>query len=214
MRAEHREGPGTGRLDHLVVAGPDLAEAVAWVEDALGTPSAEGGAHPGIGTRNRLIGLGGGGYLEVIGPDPAQPAPGSPRPFGIDALDRPRLVGWAWAVPSGELADRAARAAAAGFDPGPPRAMSRRTPSGALVSWRLTPLRAGLLPFLIDWEDSPHPSEGLPGVALRSLELLTPEPGAIASGLAALGARADVRQASHPALVAHLTTPAGAATLT
>ena len=47
------------------------------------------------GTRNALLSLGPGTYLEIIGPDPEQPTPAQPRPFGIDDLKEPRLVTWA-----------------------------------------------------------------------------------------------------------------------
>ncbi|MEZ7125980.1 VOC family protein [Nonomuraea sp. AD125B] len=71
-------------LDHLVYATPDLDATVAELERRLGVRAAVGGRHPGLGTRNRLIGLGGRSYLEVIGPDPEQEEPAGPRPFLIN----------------------------------------------------------------------------------------------------------------------------------
>jgi hypothetical protein len=33
-------------------------------------------------------------YLEIVGPDPAQPKPAAPRRFGVDDLKEPTLIGW------------------------------------------------------------------------------------------------------------------------
>lgn len=75
-------------LDHLVVAARTLEEGVAYVADTLGIEPAGGGAHPSMRTHNRLFGLWGRAYLEVIAADPDAPAPadGRPRPrlFGLD----------------------------------------------------------------------------------------------------------------------------------
>ncbi|MGG2465305.1 VOC family protein [Streptomyces sp. RGM 3693] len=184
-------GPDTDPvLDHLVYATPDLDRTVAEVAELTGVRPVRGGHHPGRGTCNYLLGLGGGGYFEIIGPDPAQPAPGRPRWFGIDALDGPRLV--AWAVRVTGIAGRVARARAAGYDPGDPVAMSRRTPDGTELAWQLTPPGAGggLTPFLLDWGGGPHPSgAGLPVVPLVSLAARHPDPAAARAEWAALGVR-------------------------
>ncbi|MFE0189978.1 VOC family protein [Streptomyces sp. NPDC058989] len=177
-------------LDHLVYATPDLEGTVAEVAELTGVRPVRGGSHPGRGTRNHLLDLGGGAYFEIVGPDPEQPAPAGPRWFGIDALTGPRLV--AWAVRVTAIADRVAAARARGADPGDPAAMARRTPEGARIAWRLTPPERaqGLSPFLLDWGDAPHPSgSGLPRVPLVSLHATHPDPGAARDALAALGVR-------------------------
>ena len=81
-------------VDHLVYATPDLTLGIDTLERLLGVRATPGGQHPGLGTRNALIALGPSTYLEIIGPDPDQPKPATPRRFGIDELTAPRLTTW------------------------------------------------------------------------------------------------------------------------
>lgn len=196
------ERPG---LDHLVLAAPDLEQAVTWFAGVTGVRPAPGGSHIGLGTANHLVALGGGGYLEIIGPDPAQPDPDQPRPFGIDALSTPRLV--TWAVGTGDLDLTVQQARAAGYDPGDPQAMSRRTPAGAWLNWRLTPARLeladGLVPFLIGWGTTPHPTtRDLPLTPLLELSARHPDPAPAADALAALGVELSLTAGEPAALIA------------
>src|SRR5699024_8908953 len=66
--------PIPAQLDHVILAGPDLPEAISAVEQLTGVRAAPGGKHP-TGTANALIAFTVGGrrvphYLELIGPDP------------------------------------------------------------------------------------------------------------------------------------------------
>jgi hypothetical protein len=173
-------------LDHLVLATPDLEATVAEFTRRTGVTPAPGGAHPGLGTRNHLVGLGGRSYLEIVGPDPEQPEPAGPRPFGVDRLAGPAVPTWAISPP--DLAAAIAAARARGHDPGPVRPMSRRTPDGTLLRWRLTDAASGLVPFLIDWGDSRHPAtSGLPVTPLLTVSASTPDPEQVHGPLTALG---------------------------
>lgn len=171
-------------IDHLVYAVPDLAEAVSDIESRCGVAPTPGGAHVGLGTFNALLGLGGRTYLEIIGPDPAQPEPQAPRPFGIDALTEPRLVSWCVA-PNHTLDEVVRISQRAGYDPGDIQAMTRRRPDGVVLEWSLTTpsltdSEEGVLPFFIDWGRTAHPSESIPvGGTLVSLDLFHPQPRSI-----------------------------------
>ena len=178
-------------LDHVVLAGPDLSGAVAWFAELTGVEPAPGGRHEEWGTANYLVDLGRGAYLEIIGPDPEQPEPERPRPFGIDDLTAPRVV--TWARSSAGIDALVAEAREAGYDPGEPVAMSRRTADGELLEWRLTEPRFdygdGLVPFLIDWGTTPHPTaRGLPAAPLLEFAGRHPDPASVRPALTALGA--------------------------
>ncbi len=152
-------------FDHLVIAGPDLQELVELMLDRTGVRSVPGGPHPGLGTTNELIGIGPSTYVELIGPDRAQPSPDDPRPFGIDHLKKPTLVTWAVAVDDIDTAT--ASVAEAGLDPGVAFPMSRVRPDGISLNWKLAipPSKelGGVMPFLICWDSgTPHPAASLP----------------------------------------------------
>lgn len=201
----------TAAIDHLVYAVPDLDSAVEELDERLGVRPAGGGRHDGWGTRNALLDVDGGTYLEVIGPDPSQPDPDGPRLFGVDDLVEPRLV--AWAARTTEIDATAEHARQTGFDPGPSAAGSRIRPDGVVLSWRLTvPPATGVtvLPFLIDWGDSPHPSVHAPkGVVLEGLAAEHPDPVGTAAKLAAIGVDIAVTPGPQPLLLARLRTSDG-----
>jgi hypothetical protein len=180
-------------LDHLVLAGPHLATLVADFERLTGVRPAPGGRHVGAGTANHLVGLGGTAYLELIGPDPDAGEPEQPRPFGIDALTEATLV--TWAIHPFEFDERITTARSGDYEPGRVRSMSRRTADGDLLRWRLAvPDNGhGLVPFLIDWGDTPHPtSAGLPEVSLESLSATHPTPSDVLLALDVLGVDLEV----------------------
>jgi hypothetical protein len=199
-------------LDHLVYAAPHLEPVVAEAATRLGVEPSPGGRHIGLGTRNALLALGQGAYLEIIGPDVDQGDPEIPRPFGIDLLDAPRLVAWAVRVDDVDAAVAAARAT--GIDPGDAFAMARATPDGDTLHWRLTfPTGAGPVhpvPFLIEWGDTRHPAAtAATGARLVSLRGEHPDPTALAAAVTALGASLAVTAAPEPRLVAVLEGPGG-----
>lgn len=198
-------------LDHLVLATNDLESTVDWVAGALGVTPAPGGQHLGVGTRNYLLGLGSSEYLEIMGPDPDQPEPRSERPFGIDDLDRPRLK--AWVARSAALEDAAASAAKHRYELGPIEEMSRVTPDGQVLRWRLTrrhPSTVSVIPLLIDWGDTPHPSTRAPaGTSLTAFSAVHPQPEEMRIVLAALGLDLAVSFGPEARLIAQLSGPAG-----
>ena len=187
-------------IDHFVVATPDLAASARWFDSEHGISLATGGQHMGFGTRNLLSNLGGGTYLEVIGPDPEQPAPSQPRPFGVDGLAAQRLIGWAARVDAMDATiDAAGRV---GWSVGDAVPMSRTRPDGVTLNWELTMpvLIAGLAvrPFLIHW-GSEHPTISMPEAArLRTLRVIGDADLATHLGAVTADARLETRVGATP----------------
>jgi len=200
-------------IDHLVHATPDLDATIEAFARSTGIVPEVGGSHAGLGTRNALVSLGS-SYLELIGPDPDQPAPAAPRPFGLDDLTGPAFVAFAVRPGAHESIEQLAAAAAdAGVDPGDVVSMSRTRPDGVELRWRLTfphPERGPGVPFLIDWGDTPMPSDSIgPRAELIDLRLVDPDPDPIRSLLAALGLTVDVEVGPGRAMQVRIDGPTG-----
>ena len=200
------------KVDHLVYATPDLAAAVEHLAQQIGIRATAGGQHPGRGTRNFLLSLGPTVYLEIIGPDPEQPAPPAPRTFGIDNLAEARLV--SWAVHESDLTEAARNAASHGIGLGPVTDGSRRRPDGVLLKWRYTSPQAlvadGIIPFFIDWGTSDHPARSAAqGATLTSLRAEHPDAERVQQMLKQLGLDLPVTKGPKPALIATVESPRG-----
>lgn len=157
-------------LDHIAVACADLVAGEAWLTRLLGAPAGGGGAHPLMGTHNRLWSLGPADYLELIAIDPAAPAPGRTRWFGLDGFaGPPRLAGWVVQAPDRTPAPEGSR---------------WETAARGDLHWRITIAEDGRMPpnglgpALIDWGAAPHPATRLPdhGLRLTRLALSHPAP--------------------------------------
>lgn len=198
-------------------AVPDLSEAVASLGRLTGVTPAPGGRHERYGTRNALASLGDGSYLEIISTDPGEPGPQVPPPFGLDRVTVPRLN--AWAFRGDDLDAAIARGREYGVDVGSPIELSRDLPGGSTLRWRLTVPDGGLgtdlVPFFIDWGDSPHPSETAPqGIRLTSVVVGHPDPEWFLGLLEAFDLEYPVIRAAQPTLQAMLSGPAGKLLLT
>jgi hypothetical protein len=202
-------------IDHLVYGVPDLDEGMDGIELLLGTRPARAGRHPAYGTRNALLSLGPTCYLEVIAPDPELPTPDRGIGFGVGGLTKPRLVTWSLRHPAIEAA--AVRADLGGVEPG-----RRERADGTVLSWKLTDPYAermgGVIPFLIDWGETPHPASSAPsGSRLVGIRLEHPVPARVLERLDLLEAdftEVDVVRGDEPCIVALIETPGGAVELT
>jgi hypothetical protein len=218
MKAGEHLIPASAAVDHLLLGVADLDRGIAWVERTTGVKAAVGGSHPGAGTRNALISLGGRQYLEIIAPDPVQPS----YNFHIDVrtLSEPRLI--TWAARTTEVNAIAKEAREAGHQIFGPRDGSRARPDGKVLKWKTVGVvnkfgQEGVepIPFFIEWAaDSLHPSQDSPkGCELQSFEIEHPNPADVIEVLKKLGIGAEVKRARKVSLVATLNTPKGKVTL-
>jgi hypothetical protein len=197
-------------LDHIILGISDLERGIAWMERKSGVRAVMGGVHPGRGTRNALLSLGHRRYLEIMAPDPAQPASSETR--GLGHLSSPRIIGWASHLDSAQaIADHLTKS---GIAFSGPTAGSRKRPDGRVLDWQtveLTDDAAGTLPFFIEWgAHSPHPSEDSPlGLSLLSFEAGAPDPTSPLAVSNALGLGLHVGKRPHPILRARFRGPRG-----
>ena len=164
------------RLDHLsYAAGPDGLGATAQrLGSALGAGFHDGGLHPRFGTRNFVLPLANGVYLEVVA---ALDHPAADKaPFGQAVKARTEAGGgWlAWVVAVDDIAPIETRLGRAAVDG------HRRRPDGVDLSWRqmgvLDLLDDPALPFFIQWTSAPalHPSaahDGDPTPGITKVEV-------------------------------------------
>lgn len=162
------------RLDHLsYAAGPDgLKGTAARIGALLGEEFQDGGIHPRFGTRNMVLPLTAGTYIEVVA---VLDHPASDKaPFGQAVRARSELgggwLGWVVAVDDiTKVEERLGRESVQG---------NRHRPDGFELRWRQIGVK-GLqsdpqLPFFIQWQspEEQHPSAGATGdVRLGALEI-------------------------------------------
>ncbi len=203
-------------LDHLLWAAPDLDAGNALFEQISGVAPVIGGAHPGFGTRNALTSLSDAEYLEIISPDPTQDLAGT-RGALIAAMTQPQML--TFALRAADLEAVAQRAQDAGLATEGPIDMSRATPEGVLLEWRVLRLAddrwPGRLPFFIDWKDAPHPARTTPGgCRLDDIYALSPDRLALRRVYDAIGCDVPVHAGATNGFVATLTGPNGKVVLT
>ena len=201
-------------MDHLLLGAADLDRGIDWVEKTTGVRAAIGGVHPGRGTRNALLSLGGRQYLEIIAPDPAQPP--ANLTMNLRGLTEPRLIGWAAAA--SDIDRLAKNISGQGLQIFGPRDGSRARPDGKTLKWRTLAAATTFgggdvdpIPFFIQWSaDSLHPSQDSPpGCRLAALEFGHPDADALRTQLRQLGIDAVVRAHKTVRLVSTLDTPKG-----
>jgi len=199
-------------IDHLVFATNDLQHGIDKIETLFGISTSPGGSHPGMGTRNALLGLGPKCYLEIIGPDPDQTDFQGERIFGIDTLEQGKLVHWC--IRREGLSSFVQEVNARGMELSDLIPMSRDTAQGSRIHWELAfPTSFSEecpLPFFIDWGSSPHPaSDCIQGAELKNFEIRHPDAAMINDSLKLLSIDECTIEASEFQLHALIQCPCG-----
>jgi len=197
-------------IDHLMWGAPSLESGMAVAADLFGVEPAQGGAHAGLGTCNALVALGD-AYLEIIAPDPEQPAADN-FAARLARLDEPALI--AWAAGSDDLQSIASAAADTGLGVHGPVPTQRVTPGGETLNWELLYVHGhpyqGLVPFFIDWLECTHPASVNPqGGSLQRLSLRSGDAAGLKRLLRGLNLEIDVEPAGEPEMVAEIATDRG-----
>lgn len=199
------------RLDHLMWGAPSLGSGMEEAQRLFGVAPAPGGVHPGLGTCNALLSLADDQYLEVIAPDPAQDLSGT-LGARLAALDAPELV--TWAAAAADLDAVAAAAAGASLRVRGPVLTERQAPDGGLLRWRLLFVGGhafgGLVPFFIDWMDTPHPARTNPLAGrFLGLDVLAPDAAGLNAIYASLGITVRATESVSAVLAARIATATG-----
>ncbi|MEM9169232.1 MAG: VOC family protein [Pseudomonadota bacterium] len=195
-------------VDHLLVACDDVAKTQQAFSNRFGAAFADGGAHPGQGTRNALGAIGDGVYLELLGPDPSQ----SVRADWLAGAQDGAVFHWAARCDDlGAVADvlAAQGLAHSGIIDG-----ARTAADGARLTWKLlfpAPSAFGaVMPFFIDWLDTDHPSLSAPDVGvLKDWMLKTPEAPALNALFNAFETALAAQQSARASLQAVVAAPSG-----
>ncbi len=211
---QHGQKEAAFALDHLIIASESLEAGARYVEDKFGAKPQTGGQHLGHGTHNLLMSVGSGAYLEIISPDPTQPEPDKPRPFGLDGTSlreriavRPRLIHYVM-----RCADLSGKLGSIGYALAKPALMTRGS-----LAWELAintvPDGIGVqpLPSLIDWGKHPSPGHTLPpsGVALNAIHACGPAIQCESLKMMTCERRLTVSERTSPMLAAEFQTPDG-----
>jgi glyoxalase-like protein len=208
VNGQGRAARARAELDHLILGINSLEQGMKAFAALTGVVPIRGGVHPGAGTENALVSLGGGAYLELIAPRPGA----TPSSFAIiSTLERLTPIGWALHTDSlsALVTDLRKTDSVLGPFPG-----SRQTPDGKLLSWKTahmaTPGLEGA-PFLIEWgPGSLHPSSTSPsGCRLVTLAVTEPAPTRLNAFFHAVGLDLVAQAAPRRGLAFSLRCPSG-----
>lgn len=202
-------------LDHIIWIAKDLESGKADIQKLMGTMPVDGGIHKGQGTRNALLGLGQNCYLEILSPDPKQPQPG----HWSDAILKAKSDGlFHWAARHPNLSALHQKALNLGLESSGVLPFSRQSPTGETFEWRLLFLGGheygALVPFFIDWGNTPHPSQNIPAAGgIMRFTIVSPQAEQLQKLMYNLGIEMDVFKGGNSQILVEIGTKDSSITL-
>jgi hypothetical protein len=202
------------KIDHLVYTTSNLEATINDLEAKLGVRPIFGGYHDTQGTKNALVNLDNGAYLEILAADDNNTAISPPRWMGVDVLTKTQMT--RWALKSEDLLADSRILQQHDEKTGTLFAGSRQNAAGDWLRWEMilplpTP-EVELAPFFVDWRSSDvHPHDVLPdmGCSLVELYAIHPEPATILTLLDKLGGKLRVEKGPKVELRAKIKCPNG-----
>ncbi len=183
-------------------------------ESLLGVRPLFGGNHQSFGTKNALINLDKGIYLELLAADETNTTASKPRWMGVDCLTKNQIT--RWALKSDSLRNDRETLKKYHSQMGDLKQGSRNNKQGTLLSWELLmPLadpEVEVVPFIIDWSKSErHPSDMLPNMNCSFVALTGthPQPEIFTDLFKKLGFDLCIDKGEEPALKLQLESPCG-----
>ncbi len=166
-------------IDHIVYAVSNLEDAMNTFEEKLGVRPAFGGYHKTKGTKNALLNLSNGCYLELLAVDESNTEILPPRWMGVDVLTKNQIT--RWALKSETLEGDSSILQQYNSEMGAIVGGARNTADGALLKWEMIlPLakpEVEIVPFMVDWSQSEtHPTAVLEDVGCSLVELYGKHP--------------------------------------
>ena len=203
---------GLPPIDHIVMCVPILNDGIKHVERITGITPTIGGRHLDRGTHNAIFKIGPRSYFEILAPDPQNLSVTKDRWMGVDHVTGPTITRWALASP--DIRIDAQRLSQVRGTPVPVSKGQRALSNGGSLQWQMTDPgvhpNIDLLPFLLDWQDSQHPSETLESFCtIVGIQLYHQDPHKIHDQLNIMGLTLPVMRSASARIAVELETSKG-----
>ncbi len=203
-------------IDHIVYAVTDLAFATEEFSNRTGLKVIGGGQHLDQGTHNALIRLDERTYLEFIAKDSSLSSPLSGTWMGLDLIKENKIT--RWSLGSNRISEEAKMISDFNNELGILKEGSRAKSNGTELKWRMTNViptpEVDVVPFLLDWGTSVHPTEGLTkACAIIDFKIYTNQKAELTKIYDALHLNLKIEESDSPRIELVLGTPKGQVTL-